>query len=89
MRLLGCGSKAHLYLQVPPLVAQTQLDVSQHGGAQHLAAHQLARAQTWAEAIIDVARQHSSPTSASKTSIRRFVITEKAPTKVIRDGRFG
>ena len=60
MRLLGCDSKAHLYLQVPPLVAETQLDVSQHGGAQHLAAHQLARAQTWPEAIIDVARQHSS-----------------------------
>ena len=27
--------------------------------------------------------------SASKSSIRRFVITEKAPTRVIRDGQVG
>ena len=39
--------KLNLYLQISPLVAQTELNVSQHWRSQHLSAHQLARAKSW------------------------------------------
>ena len=42
---LETSSTNDLDLKVSPLVAQAQLDVPQDGGAEHLAAYQLARAE--------------------------------------------
>ena len=56
----------------------------------------LQRAQNWSvncyldEAVVYMREQcNGQVSSASKSSIRRFVITEKAPSRVIRDGWVG